>query len=359
MSSTTASNSILTDSVNAITATTGSISIGASQTSGILNIGTNIGRTSTGAINIGDTANLGKINIQTANVGNSNADPAVNIATGTSAKWIKIGSSTALATGAVVSLGNLKVNTVTSGIEINGNTAETTENIFLANRQSSGALYIGSGLVGESGARSQAINIGTAPSNSGSINIGSGTNASGSINIANGGGTAGTSNIAVNISTGITTGAVTIGNSANSIALNSATVTLARPLTLGTGATANTQLGFRSASLITSTAFVATVAGTAYDAKSFSFPATGVWFFELRCRSTTASTNIQVSVSTTSATISYANNTIQVNNVAGGMSASLTGTVSTTSSAVWYVIVQSTTASANFQDFYLFATRVG
>jgi hypothetical protein len=348
---TTASNAILTNSINAITADTGTLSIGASQTDGILNIGTNIGRTSTGAINIGDTANLGKINIETINAGVTNADPAVSIATSGVAKWIKIGSSTTTNTG-TVSLGNLKVVSASTGVEING---VNDSDIFWCNKQTSGVCWLSAG---SASARSGEINIGNADSNSGGINIGTGTTAGGAVNILIGG--SGVMTKSMNISTGITSGTVTIGSLSNGTALNGSVI-LAPPLTLGTVATANTQLGFRTASLITSTAFVATASFTAYDAKTFTFPAilNSVWLVELRVRSGFTSQNFVVSLTTTSATIDFAQRTLAIDNATGFNSVTLNTTVSLTALVNYYVVVRSTIASANFTDFYLFATRIG
>jgi len=102
MSTTTASNSILTNSIEAITADTGDISIGSSQTTGDLNLGAGASRTTTGPINIGTgTPNPCAVNIKN---GGALVTGSVNIANlGANTTVVNIGSAT--------STGNFNLNT--------------------------------------------------------------------------------------------------------------------------------------------------------------------------------------------------------------------------------------------------------
>jgi hypothetical protein len=193
MSTTTASNAILTNSINAITANTGDISIGASQTTGALNIGckgdeTLSGRT-TGVINIGsDLSATGQIRI-----GNNAAiTPLICRGSFNCNRFAQFDTS-------------LTVNSTLTGV---GNTTL--------------APFIGSGAN---------INILSAGSTlSGSvINMYSGATSAGTVNIATG--TGATQSTVVNIGSGSTTGTVTIGNSANTTNLNSTTVNVSRNTT--------------------------------------------------------------------------------------------------------------------------------
>ncbi len=232
--STTASNTILTNSINAITPTTGDIAIGASQTDGILNLGTGTGRTATGVINIGNTAGVNKISIQTASTLNSDADPAIAIGTAVSAKTIKIGHS-GNATNSTVNVAGLSVTGRQFDVIVNPISNPSADSMYIANSQTSGGLFIGTGggIV-----RSGNVNIATSNSNSCQINMMTGNSTAGSINMYTGNTTAGAVNIAtgtgvtqstvVNIGSGSTTGAITLGNTANTVQINGA-------LTMGTG----------------------------------------------------------------------------------------------------------------------------
>ena len=101
--------------------------------------------------------------------------------------------------------------------------------------------------------RNGAITIGGGATCSNNLNLANGSTYSGSVNIVTAATTGGTVNIAtgtgvtqttvVNISSGTTTGEVTIGNTSSNINLNGS-VTLSKPLILGTVPTVNTQLGF-------------------------------------------------------------------------------------------------------------------
>ena len=330
-----ATDAILTNSINT-TEGTGNIDIATTQTSGALNIGTNAGRTATGIINIGSTTSLAPIKIETASTKNTYEDPAIAIGTTVGARAIRIGNASTL-----VSIGNLSI----QGIFINNRTS--TNNLNISNSQISGILNIAT-----ANSRSGAINIGTGTTTTSSINIHNGSSSSGSVNIANGSQTT-----TVNIQSGTGTGTVTIGNAASSVALNGA-VTLASPLSLGTGPTLATQLGFRTTSLITVTNYTAVTVNTQVNAKSFTFPAAGVWIVELRLRTNTIS-NTEVSLSTTSNTLSV-DRLSRVNNTAAGQSTFLTTTiVEPSSSQTWYVVVRSSVVNTVFTEFYLFASRIG
>ena len=72
--------------------------------------------------------------------------------------------------------------------------------------------------------KSGTFNLQNDATTAGSVNIKNSTVATGSVNIASGGGTAGTSTVTVDIASGITSGTVTIGNSANTTTLKSNTI---------------------------------------------------------------------------------------------------------------------------------------
>ncbi len=167
---------IQTTSINAVTPTTGTLSVGNTQTTGVMNVGTGV-RTSAGVMNIATGAsNACAINIMN---GNTTAG-SVNIANGTGAS-----QTTAV---------NISSGSTTGTVTI-GNTGNTTT--------------LASGTT----------NIATAVGLTSSINIlnGGGATTGGSVNIANG--TSQTTT--VNIASGTGTGAVTIGNTGNTTNLNS------------------------------------------------------------------------------------------------------------------------------------------
>lgn len=332
---TTASNDIKTNSINAITASSGAIDIGASQTSGALNIGTG-SRTSAGTINIGSATNSATVFIETNSTKNTYADPAVRIGVGGGTKTIRLGNFNTTITNGVFNF---------LGANINLRTA--TNAITIASNQTNGSL-----------------NIATASSRSGSISIANGATTSSALNIHNGAGSSGSVNIAngaqsttVGIQSGTGTGTVTIGNANNIVALNGQT-NLARPLGLSSTLFASlaTQLGFRSLTEISGTYTTSTT--NTEEAKSFTFDASGVWFVELRCRVNTVSVS-QISLNTTSAVLN--SERLIVNNIAVvGQSISLSTTIVEPNIAqTWYVNVKSDVAITAFIDFTLFATRIG
>ena len=137
------------------------------------------------------------------------------------------------------------------------------------------------------------------------------------------------------------------------------TFSLSSPLVLGSTPTVNTQLGFRTGNLLTVTTYTSVAASTAYNATSFTFPTSGTWFVELRARQTTASQNYVVSLNTNIVpTISFSERTMVISNNAGGFSCEIATTVNTTSSTIWYITVRSAVANSNFQDMYVYATRI-
>jgi hypothetical protein len=137
------------------------------------------------------------ITIDTLSTLNSNATPAIAIGTSSSTKTIKIGSNS---------------NSVhCSSIDLQGS---AINNINPA----SGAISIGASQT------DGILNLGTGASRSGDVNILNGLTSGGSVNIANGGASLQTTS--VNIGSGSTTGAVTIGNSANTTNLNSNTISM-------------------------------------------------------------------------------------------------------------------------------------
>jgi hypothetical protein len=281
------SNSIVTPTITTPTAST-ACGLWTSNTGGVIGIANSANRNA--ALNIGTGNNNlvgAPININTgsasaAPVNISNGPTAsgtlnimngatsagsVNIATGTGAtQTTAVNISTGSTTG-TVSLGNttcpVNINSSALGLN-NGASASGTVNV-LSGATSAGSVNIATGT---GATQTTAVNISTGSTtgtlslgnttcpvniNSSALGISNGVSASGTVNIRNGNTSAGSVNIAngtgasqttaVNISSGSTTGAVTIGNSANTTTINSA-LTLAKPITLGTSATANTQLGF-------------------------------------------------------------------------------------------------------------------
>ena len=113
--------------------------------------------------------------------------------------------------------------------------------ISIAGTQTTGGLYFGTG---GGTIRSGALYFASAASATSAINFLSGSSAGGSVNIATASNTvAPLPTSTVNISTGTTTGTVTIGNPANTVQINGS-LTLAKPLTLGSIPTATGQLGW-------------------------------------------------------------------------------------------------------------------
>lgn len=233
---------IQTTSINAIAPTTGSLSIGDSQTTGVLNLGTNAGRT--GNVNIANQAsNSCAINIMNGGAGTSGSVNIANV--GANSTGINIGSTTgtgvvSLQSASSVKLSELKV----VGNFLNNATDEYGGAIYIAGKQTSGVLWIGAG--DQSRTNAGAINIGggSCPIN---IMTRPGFGLGGSVNIANGDGASQTT--AVNIGNGSTTGTVTIGNTANTVQVNGAlamgtgrNITL-QPTASYVAPTANTMLG--------------------------------------------------------------------------------------------------------------------
>lgn len=182
---------IASNSIQSTTATT-DMSIGSSQTNGILNLGTGGLRTATGAINIGtggtsspcivNIANggvtqQGSVNI--ANTGGATISTAVNIGNGSSTGFVTIGNPA-------------------NNVLLNG------ASILIANNSVGGIVQIKNA-----------------------------NNSVGEVQIVTSSG--GTNTTPVKISTGTTTGAVTIGSSSNTTNFNSATLNIGGNLTMGTG----------------------------------------------------------------------------------------------------------------------------
>lgn len=219
MSTTTASGAILTNSINAITADTGDISIGALQTDGDLNLGAGTARTASGAINIGNTASLNTIKIDTASVLNALATPAIAIGTSASKKTICIGNNTAVSNNTVF-LGNCEVVTSSGGVEINNGNST----MYLGNKQTSAVLNVGT-QAGITRGSSATVNIANQSSNTCAVNVMcGGATVGGSVNIANQGANSTVINIGSTTGTGTmalqTTGIINFGSAQTANALN-------------------------------------------------------------------------------------------------------------------------------------------
>ena len=202
---------IQTTSINAITPTTGALSIGADQTDGILNLGTGTGRTATGVINIGNSTGVAPIYIESGSLNNTNATPAIKIGTANLERVIKIGNSNTSSPISNVHIDNLRIrdNRLDNVIFSSGA-------IYMGSAQTNGVINIGTG---DGVTRTGAINIATSPNNSCAINIMNGNTTAGSVNIANGTGVS--QSTAVNISSGSTTGLLTLGNTSNATTIAS------------------------------------------------------------------------------------------------------------------------------------------
>jgi hypothetical protein len=283
---------IQTTSINAITPTTGTLSVGDTQTTGVLNVGTGV-RTSAGVMNIATgSSNACAINIMN---GNTTAG-SVNIANGTgSSQTTAVNISSGSTTGAVTIGGTSNTTTLASSALLIGNNSSVTNMFGYVNlaRNTSGTknTYIETNSLSDfnfidfhssglfdvdydsriftkhgSTASGQGTfeiisnnlllnnntvtvvgttNIATATSSNATINMLNGGSAAGSVNIANGTGASQTT--AVNIGTGSTTGTVTIGNTDNTVQINGAlTMGTNKNITLktdGVAPTSGTQLG--------------------------------------------------------------------------------------------------------------------
>jgi hypothetical protein len=117
------------------------------------------------------------------------------------------------------------------------------------------------------------INIGTLGGRTHGIHIGDGDNNVGgsAVHINNGINTA--SNVQILHGTG-STGTINLGSATSTTNVNSI-LTLAKPIRLGTSATVNTQLGFRTVILNNST--FSTVVGVVVTISSFTVPSDGAW----------------------------------------------------------------------------------
>jgi hypothetical protein len=319
-----------TGAVCAVNILNGGASVGGSVN--IANVGAN-----TTAINIGSATGTGAINIQTANTGT-----AVNIANSNNGKTIQIGASGR--TDNLINVGRLQSvstnfqpivagdnmgignNQVSSTLDI-GNAISRSGAITIANGTSgvsstvtilggianSGVLNVGTG---GSGVNTTSINLNTGVGtgtttigsssntvtmNGGTVNIQTGSSSSGTINIKTGATSSGTVNIAtgtgvsqstaVNIGSGTTTGAVTIGNSANTVQVNGTlamgtgkNITL-QPTASYTAPTAFTMLGGFSNNSFSSNIGSTPASGT-YVMSSIQVPNNGIYLFTFMIQTT-------------------------------------------------------------------------
>jgi len=308
--------------INNITAASGDVNIANNQTSGALNLATaasrngdvaisngnsnssalniHTGQNNTGSVNVG--VNTVGVNSTTVNICSAtNTVPAsnttsVNIATGNTSGATTIGNTlntTSVNSGTLniqndattagtvnikcgaTSTGNINMktgNTSAGSVNIaNGTGATQTTSVNISSGSTSGQLTIGNQSCATE-FRSSTINIQTEPTTTATTNIRSGTAAAGNVNIATG--TGATQTTAVSISNGSTTGAVSIGNSANTTTLGSATTNVSGTLSMasnkniilktdGTYPAAGTQLGgVNSASILGTVPVSGSVYGT-------------------------------------------------------------------------------------------------
>jgi hypothetical protein len=121
----TASNYILTNSINAIIPTTGNIYIGSSQTDGILNLGTGSSRTVTGKINIGNVYNASPIVIAGASI-----KLAVGNSFGTAGNVLTSGGAGASATWQPAQSSNTANGNIANGKIVNPIYSATTPTLY-------------------------------------------------------------------------------------------------------------------------------------------------------------------------------------------------------------------------------------
>ncbi len=202
--------------------------------------------------------------------------------------------------------------------------AQTSGNIYLgANSTSStgrtGTIHIGDGNSMPVGAT---IHINNGTSNASNTNIMNGTSTSGTCNILTGSTTSGTCNIAtgtgatqtstVNIGSGSTTGTVTIGNSANTVTIKSADITMGTGKNIvlqpasGYVIPTSTQLGYLKVGTLKASSTVISSGTT--EIGSITLDA-GSWIISAYCNIspnaiTTDNLGFRYSLNTTSAVIS-------------------------------------------------------
>lgn len=236
---------INTNTIQATNPATGSISIGTSQTDGILNLGAGTARTTAGDINIGNSASLNTIKIDTASTLNALATPAIAIGTSASKKTICIGNNTAVSNNTVF-LGNCEVVTSSGGVEINNGNST----MYLGNKQTSAVLNVGT-QAGITRGSSATVNIANQSSNTCAVNVMcGGATVGGSVNIAN----QGANSTVVNIGSATSTGNFNL-NTCGTINIGTDNTTVANTINIGATNTVISQV-FCRATFTVSRAFL-------------------------------------------------------------------------------------------------------
>jgi hypothetical protein len=159
---------------------------------------------------------------------------------------------------------------------------------------SSGALNLGTATsrssninIGTTASQSASVGIANGATNSGTVQIKNGTTNTGSVSIATGTGAGQTTS--VSIGSGTTTGAITIGNTANTTTINSAlTIGGSKNITLGDGTVAPTslQLGYSIINRLTANQLLTGTSGTPTNvtALTITLPISGgVWLIAYNC----------------------------------------------------------------------------
>ena len=322
--------------------------------------------TSTCVITIGasgsSTSLLGSTTVPTLTFP-SNLSNAVNSAyltshyvpnsTDTTLAGIKTFTSNILATGiggASAGVGFAFCSTTTSGAVAMCN-ASVAGTIGLGQAASrTGSIGIGDG-----NSCSHTLNVSNGGSFSGTVNIANGASSSGTINLASGAGTTPTS--AVNIASGTTSGAVTIGNANSTTALNGS-VTLQKPLILGSIPTVNTQLGFQQDGIINASV-VLTIAGGIKEVMSITIPNAGKYYLQANTAFPSIASLYNSTSISDSATVNNANCQTQMGSSGSGNNYhNISGIFTVTAGQIFYLLAMSGTVPQTMQVVFLRATRI-
>lgn len=211
---------------NAVTPAGGALSLGSSQTGGILNLGTNASRT--GVINIGTgaTASTGQINIGTGGlstivIGN-NLSNGAQITIGNAGAGSKVVIPCTITTQVIDYSGTMNIGQTTSNLTIGGVSATSITNII-----GNTINITGNSVVASNGIITPIIDV-TSPA--GTISIGN-TLTTGTLYIGQG------INASGNIRIGTSTTTTTYGGSINASAIKTNTIDLLSGGTLSLGAT--------------------------------------------------------------------------------------------------------------------------
>jgi hypothetical protein len=234
------------------------------------------------------------------------------------------------------------------------NSTLATDDLSIGNSQTSGVL-----ILGNNASRTGDINIATGAGSSCDVNIRNGTGG-GSIGIMNGGLT--TQTTTVNIQSGTGNGTVTIGQYGTGVpAVNiNGNVILQQPLTLYPVPTGNSsRLGYRSNNLATdpTTPFSWTAGGSTGQRARFFSVSAFVYIIEIRIEVLTVSSVVIMTLNQGTGTALANTRTVILDNSGGTGTISYTGIINV--GGQWNVNVRSAVNPTTFNNFYIYATRIG